>query len=133
MLPGGGAECSWNFVSTTDTTLIDAETLCPALAKDPTGPFPASCAAFDRLGVRVPLIAVSPFSPSYVSHVPGDHTSILAMIEKRFMPGVTLTRRDDFANDLESTFNFDTSPSLNSQWGRRSFRRMIAPRLRWIG
>ena len=118
LLPGGGAECSWNFVSTTDTTLIDAETLCPALKKNPTGPFPASCAAFDQFGVRVPMIAVSPFSkPSYVSHTPGDHTSILAMIEKRFMPGVHLTRRDEFANDLEGMFNFDTSPSLNTPVG----------------
>jgi phospholipase C len=116
--PGGGAECSWNFVSTTDTTLLDAEALCPALTHNPTGPFPASCAAFDQLGVRVPLIAVSPFSkPSYVSHTPGDHTSILAMIEKRFMPGTHLTRRDEFANDLESMFNFDTSPSLNTAVG----------------
>jgi len=118
LLPGGGAECSWNFVSTTDTTLKDAEALCPALAKNPTGPFPASCAAFDQLGVRVPLIAVSPFSkPSYVSHTAGDHTSILAMIEKRFMPGVHLTRRDQYANDLEGMFNFDTSPSLNTPVG----------------
>src|SRR5215470_20058714 len=99
MLPGGGAECSWNFVSTTDTTLIDAEALCPALAKNPTGPFPASCAAFDQLGVRVPLIAVSPFSkPQYVSHTVGDHTSLLALIEKRFLASggspLHLTRRD---------------------------------------
>ena len=119
LLPGGGAECSWNFVSLTDTSVKDAEALCPALAKNPTGPFPASCAAFDQLGVRVPMIAVSPFSkPSYVSHTPGDHTSILAMIEKRFMPGVHLTRRDEFADDLESMFNFDTSPSLNTPVGQ---------------
>jgi phospholipase C len=105
-------------VSTTDTTLLDAEALCPALTHNPTGPFPASCAAFDQLGVRVPLIAVSPFSkPSYVSHTAGDHTSILAMIEKRFMPGTHLTRRDEFANDLEGMFNFDTSPSLNTAVG----------------
>ena len=119
LLPGGGAECSWNFVSQTDTSVKDAEALCPALAKNPTGPFPKSCAAFDQLGVRVPLIAVSPFSkPSYVSHTPGDHTSILALIEKRFMPGVHLTRRDEFANDLEGMFNFDTSPSLNTPVGQ---------------
>ncbi len=119
LLPGGGAECSWNFVSLTDTSVKDAEALCPALAKNPTGPFPASCAAFDQLGVRVPMIAVSPFSkPSYVSHTPGDHTSILAMIEKRFMPGVHLTRRDEFADDLEGMFNFDTSPSLNTPVGQ---------------
>ena len=120
--PGGGAECSWNFVSTTDTTLIDAETLCPALASNPTGPFPTSCAAFDQLGVRVPLIAVSPFSkPEYVSHTAGDHTSLLAMIEKRFLSNSTstvhLTRRDQYANDLEDLFDFDTSPSLHTAVG----------------
>ena len=119
LLPGGGAECSWNFVSQTDTSVKDAEALCPALKKNPTGPFPASCAAFDQVGVRVPMIAVSPFSkPSYVSHTVGDHTSILAMIEKRFMPGVHLTRRDEFAYDLEGMFDFDTSPSLNTPVGQ---------------
>jgi phospholipase C len=36
--------------------------------------------------MRVPLIAVSPFSkPSYVSHTIGDHASLQVMIEKRFM------------------------------------------------
>jgi phospholipase C len=116
--PGGGAECSWNFVSSTDTTLLDAEALCPALAQNPTGPFPASCAAFDQLGVRVPMIAVSPFSkPSYVSHVTGDHASLLKLIENRFMPGVHLTKRDQYANDLESMFDFNNSPSLNTALG----------------
>ena len=68
--PGGGAECSSNFVSTTDTTVKDAEALCPALANDPTGPYPSQCANFNQLGIRVPFIAVSPFSkPAYVSHI----------------------------------------------------------------
>jgi phospholipase C len=121
--PGQGAECSWNFVSTTDTSVLDAEALCPALANNPQGPFPISCAAFDQLGVRVPLIAVSPFSkPSYVSHTTGDHTSLLAMIEKRFMSSgvgstVYLTKRDHDANDLEGMFDFDHSPSLNTPVG----------------
>jgi phospholipase C len=121
--PGQGAECSWNFVSTTDTTLLDAEALCPALANNPTGPFPTSCANFNQLGVRVPLIAVSPFSkPSYVSHAVGDHTSLLALIEKRFLNSsgtpLHLTKRDQSANDLESMFDFNHSPSLNSQVGQ---------------
>jgi phospholipase C len=120
--PGGGAECSWNFVSTTDTSVRDAEALCPTLANNPTGPFPASCAAFDQLGVRVPMIAVSPFSkPSHVSHTIGDHTSLLALIEKRFLNSSTttvhLTRRDQYANDLEDLFDFDHSPSLNTAVG----------------
>jgi phospholipase C len=121
-LPGGGAECSWNFQSSTDTSVADAEALCPALASNPTGPFPSSCAAFDQLGARVPMLAVSPFSkPAYVSHTIGDHTSLLAMIEKRFLSNSTttlhLTRRDAFANDLEDLFDFDNSPSLNSAVG----------------
>ena len=100
----------------------DAEALCPPLASNPTGHYPTNCAAFDQLGVRIPLIAVSPFSkPSYVSHTGGDHTSLLAMIEKRFLTiGTTtahLTRRDQYANDLEDMFDFDTSPSLNTAVG----------------
>jgi phospholipase C len=65
---GGGAECHANFLSNTDTSLNDAIALCPALGVNPTGPYPAECANFDQLGIRVPLIAVSPFSKRhYVS------------------------------------------------------------------
>lgn len=116
--PGFGAECSWNFTSSTDTSVADAEQLCPALANNPHGPYPASCAAFDQLGVRVPLIAVSAFSKqNYVSHTVTDHTSILAMIEQRFLSSQSLTKRDKYANSLTDLFNFDTSPSLNSPVG----------------
>ena len=67
--PGGGAECATNPISQTDTSVLDAEALCPQMKANPTGPYPKQCAAFDQLGVRVPLIAVSPFSkPAYVSH-----------------------------------------------------------------
>jgi phospholipase C len=121
--PGGGAECSNNFVSTTDTSVADAEQLCPELAANPTGPYPSDCATFNQLGIRIPLIAVSPFSkPSYVSHTIGDHTSMLALIERRFLTinGVTqhVTRRDQHAKALEDMFDFDHSPSLNTEVGR---------------
>jgi phospholipase C len=124
LAPGGGAECSTNLLSPTDTTVGDAIALCPALGDDPTGPFPDSCASFDQLGFRVPFIAVSPFSkPHYVSHTVGDHTSLLALVEKRFMttdadgdrddrPRPHLTRRDQHADTLEDMFDFDHSPSL---------------------
>jgi phospholipase C len=121
--PGGGAECASNPVSTTDTTLKDAEALCAALSANPMGPYPAECASFDQLGVRVPLIAVSPFSkPSYVSHVARDHTALLALIEKRFMSGSgkppRLTGRDAHAASLEEMFDFDHSPSLGAAVGQ---------------
>ncbi len=98
---------------------------------NPTGPFPGDCPAFDQLGVRVPFMAVSPFSKQHcVSHTVGDHTSILALIEKRFLSaGVTdggddedngevtrqfLTLRDKHAHALEDLFDFEGSPSLNT-------------------
>jgi phospholipase C len=73
------------------------------------------CASFDQLGIRVPFIAVSPFSkPHYVSHTTGDHTSIAAFIEKRFLSSSHLTLRDANASTLEDMFDFDNSPSLNA-------------------
>ena len=59
---------------------------------------------------------MSPFSkPHYVSHTVGDHTSLLALIEQRFLPaGTHLTERDKVANPLLDMFDFDASPSLNA-------------------
>jgi phospholipase C len=63
-------------------------------------------ATFDRYGVRVPAVVVSPFSrPHFVSHVVNDHTSILRFIEDRFgLPA--LTRRDAAANPMLELFDF---------------------------
>ena len=121
--PGGGSECSSNLISTTDTSVADAEQLCPALVADPTGPYPAQCANFNQLGIRIPFIAISPFSkPHYVSHTVGDHTSMLALIELRFLTinGVRyyLTKRDEYANPMEDMFDFTHSPSLNTPIGQ---------------
>src|SRR6516164_640199 len=122
-------ECSANFVSVSNTSVEAAEALCPALAANPTGPFPEQCASFDQLGMRVPFLAVSPFSkPHYVSHTVGDHTSLLALIEKRFLSADEnetngeggdnarphLTRRDQYAHTLEDLFDFEHSPSLDT-------------------
>lgn len=55
---------------------------------------------FARYGFRVPAIVVSPYSRrGYVTHVLHDHTSILAMVERKWnLPA--LTWRDANANDL---------------------------------
>jgi phospholipase C len=113
--PGGGTQC---FVSQ-----IDAASICPGFT--PAGPYPASCAEFDQLGFRVPFIAVSPFSrPHYVSHRKADHTSMLALIEERFLsPDDSeddderphLTARDRHAVTLEDLFDFRAAPSLNAE------------------
>jgi phospholipase C len=105
--PGGGANC---HVSATQ----EAPGVCPGFT--PTGPYPANCPTFNQLGVRLPFIVVSPFAkPHYVSHAVGDHTSLLALIEKRFLPpGTHLTARDQNADTLEDLFDFDNSPSINA-------------------
>jgi phospholipase C len=130
--PGGGAECAVNPLSTTDTSVLDAEALCPALADNPTGPYPQACASFDQLGFRVPLMVVSPFAKAhYVSHTVGDHTSLLAFIEERFLTvrdttgtgeesgdRLHLTRRDQHASALQDLFDFDGAPSANTPVGQ---------------
>ena len=119
--PGGGAECASNLLSTTDTSVKDAIQLCPALKANPTGPYPANCPNFNQLGIRIPFVAISPFSkPHYVSHTIGDHTSMLALIEKRFLSTAMnatpahLTLRDQYADPLEDMFDFSNSPSLHT-------------------
>jgi phospholipase C len=126
--PGAGAECAINPLSSTDTSVKDAAMLCPLFSSNPTGPYPAQCASFDQLGIRVPFMAVSPFSKQhYVSHTVGDHTSLLALIERRFLPSSnpknqdndgddvqTLTKRDRYADPLLDLFDFKNAPSLNT-------------------
>ena len=107
-MPGGGANC-------THSSTVDAPGICPSFT--PTGPYPSTCATFNQVGFRLPLIAVSPFAkPQYVSHTIGDHTSLLALLEKRFaLPN--LAARDANADDLEDLFDFDGAPSATATIG----------------
>ncbi len=68
--------------------------------------------AFDRYGIRVPMVMVSPFSKRhYVSHRIYDHTSVLRLIETRFdLPA--LTRRDANADPMLDLFDFEHPPFL---------------------
>jgi phospholipase C len=67
---------------------------------------------FDRYGIRVPFVAVSPYAREhFVSHRVYDHTSILRFIETRFdLPA--LTRRDANADPMLELFDFDRPPFL---------------------
>ena len=66
-------------------------------------------ATFDRYGVRVPAVVVSPFAKRhFVSHRVHDHTSIPRFIERRFgLPA--LTQRDAHANPMLEFFDFEHS------------------------
>jgi phospholipase C len=61
---------------------------------------------FDQLGLRVPLIAVSPFAKrGYVSHQVTDHASVLRLLEAKFnLPA--MTRRDANAEPPFDLFDF---------------------------
>ena len=67
---------------------------------------------FDRYGVRVPFMVVSPYARRrYVSHRTFDHGSILRFIEARFgLPA--LTRRDANANIPTDLFDFANPPFM---------------------
>jgi phospholipase C len=55
---------------------------------------------FARYGIRVPALVISPYSrPGHVTHRLHDHTSVLAMVERKWnLPA--LTKRDANAHDL---------------------------------
>ena len=65
-----------------------------------------------QLGFRVPNFVVSPFSRAhYVSHTPMDHTSVIKLVESRFIgPAAHLTNRDNVQPDLTEFFDFANIP-----------------------
>jgi phospholipase C len=67
-------------------------------------------AEFDRLGIRVPIVIISPWSKAgYVSHTTTDHTSVLRLLEARYgLPA--LTNRDANAWPLLDMFDFAAPP-----------------------
>jgi phospholipase C len=62
------------------------------------------------LGIRVPLITISPYARSgTVDHTQGEFSSVLRFIEDNW--GLTqLTRRDEIANNLAYNFDFTQAP-----------------------
>jgi len=73
---------------------------------------------FDRYGVRVPTVLISPYIPQGTvfrapGAVPCDHTSVIATLRKRFPAlGPPLTDRDAAAPDLDAVLSLP-SPSNN--------------------
>lgn len=70
---------------------------------------------FDRLGVRVPAVIVSPYVPrGTIVHDVFDHTSIIATARKLFLagkPNTWLTERDRNANTFEGCLTLATPRS----------------------
>lgn len=80
--------------------------MAPQLAPNDT------VAEFDQMGMRVPLLVISPWSkPGYVSHIATENTSILRLLEARFGMGA-MTARDANAWPLLDFFDFSQQPFL---------------------
>ena len=83
-----------------------------AVAPDDTGPlWPATAYdGFARYGFRVPAVVVSPWArANHVTSVVHDHTSILAMVERKWnLPA--LTNRDATAADLSDFLDLNQPP-----------------------
>ncbi|HQT26254.1 MAG TPA: alkaline phosphatase family protein, partial [Burkholderiales bacterium] len=69
---------------------------------------------FDRYGVRVPAVLISPYIRQGTilkrpqgSAYPFDHTSVIATLRKCFDLGAPLTRRDAVAPNLDSVLNLE--------------------------
>ena len=69
---------------------------------------------FNRYGVRVPAVLVSPYiragtilKTPKASPYPFDHTSVITTLRKRFALGSPISHRDAVAPDLESVLNLD--------------------------
>ena len=79
---------------------------------DDDGPYPVNF-NFDRFGVRVPALVISPLIPrGLIDHTQYDHTSVLATVERLFgLP--PLTERDKNANDLLHLFA-ETTPRTDA-------------------
>jgi len=90
------------------STIDTANEIFPGSSAFPRGPY--------GLGVRVPMIVISPWSKGgWVNSEVFDHTSLIRFIERRFGPhaaDVTETNitpwRRAVAGDLTSAFNFTT-------------------------
>jgi phospholipase C len=87
----------------------------PAVKPDnipPGADVPGITGAYDRYGMRVPTVIVSPFAKrDYVSHQVHDHTSILKLIETKWNLGA-LTYRDANASNLLDSLDLEGPPAF---------------------
>ena len=87
---------------------------------------------FDRYGVRVPAVIVSPFiKPRTIlkqptsSPYPFDHTTIIATLRRRFSLGEKLSNRDAVAPTLDSVLNLEQPTNIGPE-------RLVAGETTWF-
>jgi phospholipase C len=107
----------WNetlFVITCDEHGGCYDHVPPPAAPPPAPPRPGQAFAFDRFGVRVPAVLVSPYirAGTILRAPPGgqpfDHTAIIKTLRDRFNLGLPLTQRDVNAPSLDLALTLAT-------------------------
>lgn len=108
--------------------------VAPPQAPNPDGKVSTSPPfGFDRLGVRVPAVVVSPWiTRGKVDHTPYDHTSIITTLREWFQLGAPLTRRDAAATPFSHLIDLpaprsDTPATLPRPPRSRARARALAP------
>jgi phospholipase C len=87
-----------------------------ATPPDPAKPEGQMGFTFDRLGVRLPILAISPWIPERtVVNGVHHHTSVIRTLRERWDIGEPLTRRDADAPDLTSILSLD-EPRPPDDW-----------------
>lgn len=93
--------------------------VAPPAAVPPSRPEPGQAFAFDRYGVRVPAVVVSPLiSPGTVFRSGGhpfDHTSIIKTLRQRFSIVAPLSARDAGAPELGQVLDLDAPSDVGRQ------------------
>ncbi len=88
-----------------------------AVPPSPTATLPFN---FDRYGVRVPAVVISPYIQQGAvlrppGKIPFDHTSIIATLRKRFSLGPQLSERDAVAPDLDVVLTLPNPSNLGPE------------------
>ena len=113
----------YDAVTSSPLWLKDGKGIALVFTYDESGGFfdhvppPSACLAapdqaeFDRLGMRVPFVMISPFAKKkYVSHKTYDHTSVTRFIEMLYdLPA--MSARDANADGLLDFFDFAATPN----------------------
>lgn len=96
----------------------------PPDARHPAGQYDFK---FDRYGVRLPVVLISPYvEPGAVIHTLYDHTSVIKTVCNRWnLPH--LTERDKAANDLSDVLTLDVPREDDPVMTPRVFQRMPRP------
>jgi phospholipase C len=102
--------------SVVDLSVVGDPDLAAATPPQPDGPAGQMDFTFDRLGIRLPAIAISPWIPEKtVVNATYRNTSVIRTMRERWNLGPPLTARDADAADIAAVLTLD-QPRAPEDW-----------------